>query len=44
MKVVAIIQACKALWQLGYEILLVNSNPATIMTDRAWRTGPPWSS
>ncbi len=26
-------QACKALRQLGYEILLVNSNPATIMTD-----------
>ena len=26
-------QACKALRSLGYEILLVNSNPATIMTD-----------
>ena len=26
-------QACKALQQLGYEIVLVNSNPATIMTD-----------
>ena len=26
-------QACKALRQLGYEIILVNSNPATIMTD-----------
>jgi len=26
-------QACKALRALGYEILLVNSNPATIMTD-----------
>lgn len=26
-------QACKALRGLGYEILLVNSNPATIMTD-----------
>ena len=26
-------QACKALRQLGYEIVLVNSNPATIMTD-----------
>ena len=25
-------QACKALRQLGYEIVLVNSNPATIMT------------
>ena len=26
-------QACKALRQLGYEIVLVNSIPATIMTD-----------
>ncbi|MBL7107673.1 MAG: carbamoyl-phosphate synthase large subunit, partial [Phycisphaerae bacterium] len=26
-------QACKALRNLGYKILLVNSNPATIMTD-----------
>ena len=26
-------QACKALRGLGYEIVLVNSNPATIMTD-----------
>ncbi|RCW29190.1 carbamoyl-phosphate synthase large subunit [Marinilabilia salmonicolor] len=26
-------QACKALKALGYEIVLVNSNPATIMTD-----------
>jgi carbamoyl-phosphate synthase large subunit len=26
-------QACKALKKLGYEIILVNSNPATIMTD-----------
>lgn len=26
-------QACKALRELGYEIILVNSNPATIMTD-----------
>jgi len=26
-------QACKALRSLGYKILLVNSNPATIMTD-----------
>ena len=26
-------QACKALRSLGYEIVLVNSNPATIMTD-----------
>lgn len=27
------VQACKALRNEGYEILLVNSNPATIMTD-----------
>ena len=26
-------QACKALREMGYEIVLVNSNPATIMTD-----------
>ena len=26
-------QACKALRSLGYKIVLVNSNPATIMTD-----------
>ena len=26
-------QACKALRKLGYQIILVNSNPATIMTD-----------
>ena len=27
-------QACKALRRLGYEVVLVNSNPATIMTDQ----------
>ncbi|MDD3153767.1 MAG: carbamoyl-phosphate synthase large subunit [Victivallaceae bacterium] len=27
------VQACKALRSLGYEVVLVNSNPATIMTD-----------
>ena len=27
-------QACKALRKLGYKIVLVNSNPATIMTDK----------
>src|SRR5512147_136961 len=27
------VQACKALKEEGYEIILVNSNPATIMTD-----------
>src|SRR5689334_9799507 len=26
-------QACKALRQEGYEVILINSNPATIMTD-----------
>src|SRR5512137_2451445 len=26
-------QACKSLRELGYKIVLVNSNPATIMTD-----------
>src|SRR5512134_2548817 len=26
-------QACKALRRLGYQIVLVNSNPSTIMTD-----------
>ena len=27
------VQACKALYEEGYEVILVNSNPATIMTD-----------
>ena len=27
------VQACKALRQEGYRVILVNSNPATIMTD-----------
>src|SRR3954462_1949104 len=26
-------QACKALVEEGYEVVLINSNPATIMTD-----------
>src|SRR6476619_5486260 len=26
-------QACRALKQEGYEVILINSNPATIMTD-----------
>ena len=26
-------QACKALGEEGYEVILINSNPATIMTD-----------
>ena len=28
-------QACKALKEEGYRIILINSNPATIMTDRS---------
>jgi carbamoyl-phosphate synthase large subunit len=28
------VQACKALREEGYKVVLVNSNPATIMTDR----------
>ena len=28
-------QACRALKQEGLEVVLVNSNPATIMTDKA---------
>lgn len=31
-------QACKALLKEGFEIILVNSNPATIMTDPAFAT------
>jgi len=27
------VQACKALREEGYQVVLVNSNPATIMTD-----------
>ena len=27
------VQACKALREEGYEVVLINSNPATIMTD-----------
>ena len=27
------VQACKALRELGYRVVLINSNPATIMTD-----------
>ena len=27
------VQACKALKEEGYTVILVNSNPATIMTD-----------
>src|SRR3984957_4238106 len=27
------VQACKALKEEGYEVVLINSNPATIMTD-----------
>jgi carbamoyl-phosphate synthase large subunit len=36
-------QACKALRGLGFQIVLVNSNPATIMTDPGMAdvTSPP---
>jgi carbamoyl-phosphate synthase large subunit len=39
-------QACKALKEEGFEVILVNSNPATIMTDpetadRTYVTGCP---
>ena len=27
------VQACKAIKEEGYEVILINSNPATIMTD-----------
>ena len=30
-------QACKALRAEGYDVVLVNSNPATIMTDQIGR-------
>ena len=30
----SVTQACKSLKEEGYEIVLVNSNPATIMTDK----------
>ena len=33
-------QACKALREEGFRVILVNSNPATIMTDPAWLTPP----
>jgi carbamoyl-phosphate synthase large subunit len=32
------VQACKVLLQEGYEVVLVNSNPATIMTDPEFAT------
>ncbi len=32
------VQACKALLEEGYEVVLVNSNPATIMTDPEFAT------
>jgi len=33
-------QACKALREEGYRVILVNSNPATIMTDLKWQMPP----
>src|SRR2546426_12381337 len=32
------VQACKVLAEEGYEVVLVNSNPATIMTDPEFAT------
>src|SRR5215212_5701246 len=32
---IIIVQACKALREEGYKVILINSNPATIMTDPA---------
>ena len=32
------VQACKVLMEEGYEVVLVNSNPATIMTDPEFAT------
>lgn len=32
------VQACKALLEEGYEVVLINSNPATIMTDPEFAT------
>ena len=29
-------QACRALREEGLEVVLINSNPATIMTDKPW--------
>ena len=37
-------QACRALRAEGYEVVLVNSNPATIMTDPRHGRPPPTSS
>ncbi len=36
-------QACKALKAEGYEVVLANSNPATIMTDPKRPTAPTLS-
>ena len=42
-------QACLALREEGYEVILINSNPATIMTDTHARNGRmrfcrPWAA
>ena len=37
-------QACKALREEGYKVILVNSNPATIMTDPQNRSPKKWSN
>jgi carbamoyl-phosphate synthase large subunit len=33
-------QGCKVLRQQGYKMILVNNNPATIMTDLKWPAKP----
>ena len=38
------VQACKALKREGYEIVLLNSNPATIMTDTEFALWMPMPS
>ena len=37
-------QACRVLKQAGLEVVLVNSNPATIMTDRAEEGGKTFAA
>jgi len=34
------VQACKALRREGYRVVLINSNPATIMTDPEFADAP----
>ena len=36
-------QACHVLKEAGVDVVLCNSNPATIMPNQAWRTKFTWS-